>query len=75
MVIPYDYATIGSQENFMDQVFTSHSRQDTETVDNIVGKLSQAGKLAFTPIGTLDSGLVVPSLPTDYSTWLRSMAM
>jgi hypothetical protein len=43
MVIPYDYATIGSQENFMGQVFTSYSRRDTETVDNIVGKLSQAG--------------------------------
>lgn len=27
----------------MGQVFTSYSRRDTETVDNIVGKLSQAG--------------------------------
>lgn len=29
VVIPYDYATIGSQENFMGQVFTSYSRRDT----------------------------------------------
>ncbi len=28
MVIPYDYATIGSQENFMGQVFTSYSRRE-----------------------------------------------
>jgi hypothetical protein len=43
MVIPYDYAIIDSQENLMGQVFTSYSRRDTETVDTIAGKLSQAG--------------------------------
>jgi hypothetical protein len=42
VVIPYDYGIIDSQENLIGQVFTSYSRRDTETVDNFVGKLSQA---------------------------------
>jgi hypothetical protein len=43
VVIPYDYGIIDSQENLIGQVFTSYSRRGTETVDNFVGKLSQAG--------------------------------